>query len=116
MDTECIFCKIAKREIPKEITYENDNFMSFADINPVVKGHSIVISKKHFQNNLDLPNSLGGEFLDCVKKTAMKIIEKTKAQGFNLHGNNFKVAGQLVNHFHVHILPRKEGDGFKPCA
>ena len=113
---DCIFCKLTSGEIKSSRIYENDNFFSVHDVNPLVQGHALVISKKHFNNFLDLPASLGMEFLDCVKKTTMKMMTENKSEGFNLHANNFKVAGQLVEHFHIHILPRKTDDGFKPCA
>jgi len=112
---DCIFCKIAKGKVDS-IIYENDNFFSIQDANPIIKGHSLVISKKHFETILDMPDSLGPELLDCIKKTALKLIDEFKAEGFNLHANTFKVAGQLVNHVHFHIFPRKEGDGFRSCA
>ncbi|MFQ5531730.1 MAG: HIT family protein [Candidatus Nanoarchaeia archaeon] len=86
------------------------------DINPQIKGHSLIISKKHFKTMLDLPSSSGQELLDCIKKTTLKLIEQQKTEGFNIHGNNFPVAGQVVHHFHLHILPRREGDGFKICV
>lgn len=106
---DCIFCKIGKENSEKKI-YENDNFFSVPDINPFVEGHSLVISKKHFKTTLDLPNSLGSELLDCIKNTSLKLIEKTKEDGFNVLGNNFESAEQVVNHFHIHIIPRKKGD------
>lgn len=107
---ECIFCKIAKKEIKSKIIYENNNFFSIPDANQVIDGHSLVISKKHFETTLDLPNSIATELLDCVKKTALKVMDQTKSEGFNIINNNFKVAGQFVNHVHYHILPRKKGD------
>jgi len=106
---DCVFCKIAKGEIPCDKIYENDNFFSIPDANQKVEGHSLIISKKHFENVLDLPSSLGMELIDCIKKTALKVLEKEKAEGFNLVQNNFEVAGQLVKHVHFHILPRKKG-------
>jgi histidine triad (HIT) family protein len=109
----CIFCQITEGKIPVEKIYENDNFYSIPDRNPVVDGHSLVISKKHFGNILDLPSSLGSECLDCVKKTALKLMKEKKASGFNVVNNNFSSAGQIVEHTHIHILPRKEGDGVK---
>ena len=111
--SDCIFCKIAKGEIPAEKIYENDNFFSVPDANPVIKGHSLIISKKHFETALDMPNSLGLELLDCIKNTALKLMEKYNAEGFNLINNNFEVAGQVVNHVHFHIIPRKKEDGKK---
>lgn len=106
---DCIFCKISKGEIPSEKIYENDNFFSIPDANQKVEGHGLIISKKHFETALDLPASLGMELLDCVKKTALKIMDEEKAEGFNLVQNNFESAGQVVKHFHLHILPRKKG-------
>lgn len=105
----CIFCKISNGEIPSKKIYENDNFFSIPDANQQIEGHSLIISKKHFENMLDLPSTLGTELLDCIKKTTIKLIEEYKSEGFNIVGNNFECAGQVVKHFHFHILPRKKG-------
>ncbi len=113
MVRECIFCKISKGEIPKERIYENNGFFSFLDIHPIARGHSQVISKKHFSNILEMPNALGAEFLDCVKNTALKVMKENNAEGFNLVSNIGDSAGQIVKHIHVHIIPRKKGDGVK---
>ena len=110
---DCIFCKIAKGEVPAERIYENDNFFSVLDANPCTEGHSLIISKKHFETILDMPNSLAPELFDCIKKTALKLMNEKKAEGFNVVNNNFESAGQIVKHAHFHILPRKKGDGFK---
>jgi len=114
---DCIFCKIVGKEIKiDKIIYENDNFLSITDANPVIKGHSLVISKKHFETILDMPNSLGSELLDCIKKTAFKLMGEYGARGFNIMNNNFKSAGQVVKHVHFHIIPRKKGDGIRMIA
>jgi len=107
---DCLFCKFVKGESQVEIIYENDNFMSFQDISQKVEGHSLVISKKHFETVLDMPGSLGSELIDCIKKTSLKLMKEYEATGFNVVQNNFKDAGQVVNHVHFHILPRKKGD------
>ena len=73
---DCIFCKFAKEEIKVERIYENDNFFSILDANPKVEGHSIVISKKHFNNTLDVPDSLGQELLDCIKKSTIILMKE----------------------------------------
>jgi len=106
----CIFCKVAEGKIPSEKIYENDSFFSVPDIKPVVKGHSLIISKKHFETSLNLPNSLGPELLDCIKGTSLKLIDKYNADGFHITNNNFEAANQIVKHVHFHILPRKKGD------
>ncbi len=110
---DCIFCKIVKGEIPSTKIYENDNFLAILNVNPISEGHCLVISKKHFETLLDLPQTLGQELLDCIKKTAMKLIEKYNAEGFNVFNNNKEVAGQMIKHIHFHIIPRKKGDGLK---
>ena len=73
----------------------------------------MVISKKHYKTLLDIPSSMFGEFLEAPKKLALKLLEEEEAEGFNLVMNNYKIAGQLVPHVHLHILPRKKGDGFR---
>jgi histidine triad (HIT) family protein len=110
---DCIFCKLSKNEMKSDRVYENDNFFVIFDINPLVIGHALIISKKHFANILEMPQTLGQEFLDAVKKTAELLLPKYKAEGFNLGCNMGKAAGQLVHHVHMHFLPRKEGDGFR---
>jgi histidine triad (HIT) family protein len=107
---DCIFCKIVKGEIPAERIYEDDSFVAFPDANPQVEGHCLIVPKKHFVNIMDLPSSLGGELLDTIKKVA-EMMMKEGFEGFSLVMNNF--VGQAVMHAHVHLLPRKKGDGFK---
>ena len=109
MVDDCIFCKIVRGEIPSEIFLENDDFIVIKDVNPKVEGHSLVISKKHYETFLDMPSGLYEKFLETVKE----VVEKLDVKDFNLVLNNGKVAGQLVSHVHLHILPRKEGDGFR---
>lgn len=110
---DCIFCKIVSGEISSKRIYENENFFSIADKNPTKEGHSLVISKKHFETILDAPNSLGPEFLDCIKTTALKLMDKYDCEGFNCINNTNEVAGQVVKHVHFHIIPRKKNDGLK---
>jgi histidine triad (HIT) family protein len=110
MKDDCVFCKIAKGEIKVNRIYENANFFSMLDANQEIKGHSLVISKKHFVTTLDLPPTIASELLDCIKKTAIKIMEKEKAEGFHVINNNFSAAKQVVKHVHFHIIPRKRND------
>ncbi len=111
-ESDCIFCKIAEGEIPTEKIFESENFFAIKDINPKVEGHSLVISKKHYETLLDMPSSLYGEFLETAKEVAFKLIDELNAEGFNLIMNNKRVAGQLVAHVHLHVLPRCPEDGF----
>ena len=110
---DCIFCKIARGEIDSEKILDDEIFFAIKDIHPKTKGHSLVIPKKHFKTLLDMPSSLLGEFLETAKKLALRLMDAEKAQGFNLIMNNYEVAGQLVPHVHMHIIPRTKNDGFR---
>lgn len=109
----CIFCKISSDEIKSEKIYENENFLSIYDHKPEVDGHALVISKKHFETVLDLPNTLGSELMEAIKKTTLILVKKYSLEGFNIISNNKKVGGQIVPHVHFHIIPRRKGDSFR---
>jgi histidine triad (HIT) family protein len=113
MEKDCIFCKIVSGEISAERILEGDNFIVIEDAHPKVNGHLLVIPKKHFKTLLDIPSLMFNEFMDITKSAAIEAMKITKAEGFNLEMNNFEAAGQVVPHAHLHILPRKKGDGFK---
>lgn len=110
---DCVFCKIAESKIKVERIYENEIFFSIFDANPITKGHSLVISKKHFENIIDLPDTLGSELIDCIKKTSLILMKKFNCDGLNVIQNNFESAGQVVKHLHLHLIPRKKNDDLK---
>ena len=110
-EEECIFCKIIDGQIPSYKVYENDSVLAFLDIFPLSYGHTIVIPKKHYYNFLDMPEDNMGDFFLELKKISLLIKEKLKIDGFNLIQNNFPAAGQVIHHFHFHIVPRMKGDG-----
>jgi len=110
---ECVFCKIVGGEVSADKIYENGNFFSIFDKDPEVEGHALVICKKHFETVLDLPESLGSELMDAIKKTTIVLVKKYGVSGFNFINNCKKIAGQVIPHFHVHIIPRREGDNFR---
>lgn len=110
---DCVFCKIVNKEIKKDFIYKNDSFVSFKDMNPKTEGHSLVVSKKHYNTILDTPINLGSDLIDCIKNTTMKLMREKEFPGFNVIQNNFPAAGQLVNHLHFHIIPRQIDDNMK---
>ncbi|RMD45437.1 HIT family protein [Candidatus Pacearchaeota archaeon] len=110
---ECIFCKIINGKVPSEKVFESENFITIKDINQHPEGHSLVIPKKHFESFINLPENLYQEFVEATKKSIWKLEEEYDFEGFNLALNNGKVAGQIVPHMHLHILPRKRGDNFR---
>ena len=106
----CIFCKIVKRQIPSKIIFENELYLAFLDIFPISKGHTIVIPKKHYNNIEDIPEpDLAGVFY-VVKKISTLIHQNLKVDGYNILQNNYEAAGQVISHFHVHIIPRNKDD------
>jgi histidine triad (HIT) family protein len=109
-DVNCIFCKIIKREIPSKIVFENDLNLAFLDISPISKGHTIIVPKNHYSTLEDIPDQELAEIFKVVKKMSMKIHQKLQINGYNILQNNFAAAGQVINHFHVHIIPRSFDD------
>jgi histidine triad (HIT) family protein len=109
MSDDCVFCKIVNGDIPAEVFLANDDFIVILDANPKVEGHLLVIPKRHYDNFLVFPLEVYEKFLVTVKDA----VEKLGVKDFNLILNNGKDAGQVVGHLHLHILPRKEGDGFE---
>ena len=116
MSQDCIFCKIAKGEIPSEKIKESNNFFAIRDIKPKAHGHTLIVPKKHFVTLLDIPNKLGEELLNFTKQVCSDILEQKLGDGFNIVMNNLEPAGQLVKHAHIHIIPRKENDGLHIIA
>ena len=107
---DCIFCKIINGKIPAAKIYEDDNVISFLDIMPANKGHCLVVPKKHYGTLLDIST----EDLENLIKTTQKIAKALSLSigngSFNLVMNNGEVAGQLVKHAHIHLIPRFKGD------
>ena len=109
--TDCIFCKVVAGEIPAHKLYEDDDFLAFLDIRPVNKGHCLVVPKKHYVRVTDMPDGLLAKELPLVKRIAGAVIQATGIQDFDILNTNGAEAGQVVFHHHVHIIPRRTGDG-----
>ena len=102
---DCIFCKIAKKEIPAEIIYEDDVIMAFRDANPVAPVHILIIPKSHIPsiNYLELKDkTLIGELILVAQKIARE--QKVDKSGYRLIINMGKDAGQTVDHLHLHLI------------
>ncbi len=110
---DCVFCKILRGEIKSEVVAESNSFFAILDIKPHAMGHTLIIPKKHFVTLLDIPNNLGEELLKFTKQVANDLMARKLGDGFNLIMNNLEVAGQVVMHAHLHVIPRNEGDGLR---
>lgn len=102
----CVFCQIAKYKLPAEIIYQEDDIIAFLDANPKEAGHTLVIPKQHFSNLLEIPADLLADTIRVTQKVARLINQKLKPDGLNIYQNNGSIAGQAVDHFHFHIVPR----------
>lgn len=110
---DCIFCGIAKGEIPSSIVAEDDATVAFLDIRPVNPGHTLVIPKDHAAYLADLPPKAGARLFDVARKVGAALrASGLRCEGVNLFLADGKAAGQEVFHVHLHVVPRYTGDGF----
>ena len=110
MHNDCIFCKIINGEIPSFKIYEDEMFIAILDRFPASSGHALIIPKHHYKDMFGLPQEEAMAIYPLAKKLALKIKEVFNAEGINIVQNNGEAAGQSVYHFHLHIIPRKDGD------
>lgn len=115
---QCVFCKIVAGEIPAYKIYEDANFLAFLDVNPACAGHTLVIPKAHVSVLPQMPDQLAAGIFILVRELAGKIFEATNAEGITVLQRNGQVAGQVVPHVHIHIVPRyaddQVQDGWEP--
>ena len=107
---DCIFCNIVRGKIPSKKIEENDHAMSFLDINPISPGHSVIISKDHYETLEEIPDEELCEVYKMVRSVAKIVRDNLQMDGYNIIQNNHKAAGQEINHFHVHVIPRDYRD------
>jgi histidine triad (HIT) family protein len=101
---KCIFCEIVAKKIPASVIYEDDEFMAFLDINPLNPGHTLVIPKQHLRWTFDVEKF--GEYFEVAKSVALAAKDGMKATTVN-----FLTVGFSVQHAHIHVIPRFDGDG-----
>ena len=108
---ECIFCKLVKGEIPSAKVYEDELSIAFMDIGQATRGHVLVASKRHAVNLLELTPEEAGAVMQTAQRVAEAVNKAFDPDGINIFQANGAPAGQTVFHFHLHVLPRFEGDG-----
>lgn len=111
MKSDCIFCEIAAGRIPSTKVYENDCVLAFLDIGPISDGHTLVIPKAHYGRLHECPAEVIFETAKVINLLAMSIVDAVGSDSYNVLCNNGPAAGQVVEHVHFHIIPRKAGDG-----
>ena len=110
---ECIFCKIIRGDIPSDTVYEDEHTIAFLDIAPVTKGHTLVVPKKHYPNLYETPDDVLATIIKTTKYLSTKIKKTLSADGINIINNNDPAAGQVVDHIHIHVIPRYKDDGLE---
>src|SRR5438105_2175385 len=110
-DNECLFCKIARKEIKSLIVYEDDHALGFLDVKPRAPGHTMVIPKVHAPNILELPDGEVAPLCMAVKRVAELLSLRLKPDGITIGLNQGRASGQEVDHLHVHLMPRWKNDG-----
>lgn len=109
----CIFCKIANGEMNSYTVFENESFRVILDISPVSIGHCLVIPKKHFKNVFEIDEQTISEGFKISKKIASALKCTFDLDGINILQNDGEAAGQTIDHFHIHVIPRKKNDNAK---
>ncbi len=103
---DCIFCKIVKSELPSFKVYEDDRVLAFEDINPLTRGHTLLIPKNHAENIWEIPSEDLAALHRASKKVALAIKEALNPVGMAVLQLNGRAVNQLVMHYHLHLIPR----------
>ena len=109
-EADCIFCKIAAGEAPAEIVHEDEHTVAFMDLNPWTRGHALVIPRRHSRNLYDIGHEDLDRTMEGAKRLALRARDALGCDGVNLINSCEPAAWQTVFHFHVHVIPRYEGD------
>jgi len=108
---DCIFCKIVAGEIPSSKIAESPEACAFLDVGPVAEGHALVVPRNHYGTLAEMPPEEVAAVFRLAARIAPVLREAVGAEGVNLLLNDGRCAGQLVGHVHVHLIPRRSGDG-----
>ncbi len=107
----CVFCRIAARQIPAALVHEDEHTLAFMDIGQVNPGHVLVAVKRHAEHIFALDDRQAAAVFCTAARVARAIREAFAPQGLSVYQANGSAAGQTVSHFHIHLVPRHEGDG-----
>lgn len=111
---DCVFCKIAEGSIPSEKVTENAEAFAFLDIRPLARGHVLVIPKQHAERFGDMSPAAARGVMELAQDVARRQSKGLGASGLTIAINDGRAAGQEVMHVHLHLVPRREGDGAGP--
>ena len=108
----CIFCDIIQGAAEVSVCYEDATALAFMDIQPVNHGHTLVVPREHYESLVDLPHDMGMHLFEVALQLSPVIRRVSGAEAMNLIVSSGAAAGQDIDHFHIHLVPRTPGDGF----
>jgi histidine triad (HIT) family protein len=111
---DCLFCKIARGEIPSTSVYEDDDHLAFLDINPLTMGHTLVIPKRHAMRMDEMRPAAVAALFERVSRVLPAVLKAAGRQDSLVAVHNGPASGQEVPHVHVHLVPRTTSDGAGP--
>lgn len=109
-DGNCIFCKLANGDIPTNTVYEDEDFRVILDASPAAKGHALILPKEHYRDLYEIEDEVLAKAAKLAKRVVCHEKDVLGCDGYNLVQNNGEAAGQTVFHFHMHLIPRYEGE------
>jgi diadenosine tetraphosphate (Ap4A) HIT family hydrolase len=101
----CTFCKIVRKEASASIVYEDEQVIAFLSNHPINVGHTLIVPKKHYENIYKISEEEVAYLYKIVKKVAAAVNRAVSAEGIRILQNNGEAAGQVIFHFHVHVIP-----------
>ena len=110
MSVDCPFCNIVSGQAPASIVYEDATVLAFMDLNPTSIGHTLVIPRAHWENMYEIPEKTLCKIAPIVKRVCVAVKKTVDAEGISILQLNGKAAGQVVMHFHIHVIPRFKKD------
>jgi len=109
-EKDCPFCRLVRHELNAVVVHEDDEILAIMDLYPATPGHILVLPKRHIENIYVMPADLGARIMATAIAVAKAIKQKVSPDGLNLIQSNELAAGQTIPHFHLHIVPRYNGD------
>lgn len=113
-DPGCVFCKIVAGEIPSSQVYKDLHCVAFLDLSPLQPGHTLLVPRTHYERLTDVPGEAMATLGKVLPDLARAVLQATQAEGLNVHQANGACAGQVISHVHLHLIPRRSGDGLEP--
>lgn len=110
VDDNCVFCRIIGGEEMVSIVHEDDRAVAFMDTRPSGPGHTLIVSREHYSTLYDTPDDLASHCLSVAKRIAPAVQRATGAESVRIYAANGRASGHDVPHFHLHLLPVREGE------